>query len=144
MNSIFAKSMKRHFLDIGEETRRTQLFESLPESRRADMSSRLALDFEEDPILVTFLEPEGCLILSMRRAIIDLGTGHQSLPFSTIESVGVDHTAERRMQRDKALWRTLRVELVSGTTLHLEMEPGRAFWGVLNVFKSLVDRTVKS
>ena len=140
MKSILARSMKRRFLDIGEETDRTQLFESLSEAKRAELSARLALDPDEESTLVAALSPEGCLLLSMKRAIVELPTGLQSLPYSTIERVTVDRDAEFKQWRGKRQWRTLRIDLTSGEQLSVEMEPGKAFWGFYNAFKFQSER----
>lgn len=140
MKSVYGKSMRHKFLKYAEGAKGAQLFESLPRKKRAELRWKFVLDHDEDPILIASLKPQGVLILTVRRAVFDSPTGPKSFPYPLIASVGVDLHAELAARRAKALWQTLKLEPTSGKSLRLELEPGKSFWAVLNVFVCLVRR----
>ncbi len=142
MKSKTARIITRHFRKAGQETKRIRLFENLSGPERAELISRLAIDPEEEPVLVASLSPKGYLVLSASRAIVDLPSGLQSLRYSIIDQVTVDRVAEVLLRgRGKHLWQTLKLELTSGETLNLVTEPGKGFWGLFNAFKFQADRS---
>ncbi|MFB1483658.1 hypothetical protein [Corallococcus sp. RDP092CA] len=130
------RRLLRVFSQTGGEGTWTRPFDNLPVETRAYLLERAALTAEELPVLAFFQDPEHWVLISTERILLAQAHGFRSIPWSDLENATTD-AAHLQAAGGKMSMSRLKLQLRDAADIEVDVEPGRAFFGLWNVLKTI-------
>lgn len=131
----------RVFTQTGGEGLRTRTFDNLPVEARAHLLERALLKAEELPVIAYFGGPAHWALVTTERIVLGREAGLLEVPWSELENATVDtahfQAAFASGAGNKLSLSRLRLQRRNAEDVEIEVEAGRAFFGLWNVLKTI-------
>jgi len=129
------------FLRCGGRGQATMPFDDLPLETRSRLLAEISLRADELPIVSCVLSTESWVLITTEKTLLLQPNGIVSLENNDIRQVKLDE--QRNLEAGLSTLRDFRyilLETYSGTKETIEIEPGKGFLGIMNVFQNIAER----
>lgn len=129
------------FLKAGGEGKCTKLFANLPQTQKSEMLEKILLKEKEEPTIAFACPGKDWFLITTHRLIWVASGVIKDLDFDQVSDATIDsELALKRKASNAADLCDLKVLVIDGEPLTLELEPGAAFSSVWNTLKFLSNK----